>query len=196
MDKDELRAWLRLSMTEGVGNDAARRLLACFGSPQAVFEQAQAGLSQVVTPKQAQALLSVPNELAVQCVRTQQWLRHPPDTHHHALWTLGDAHYPAELLQLAPGQRVLDACCAPGGKTCHLLEVEPQLAHVVGVDLEAKRLVRVRENLARLGLEAEVPEPGCYKTTYIGEQSVLLTRAEDGTLHAMLNRCAHRGNDR
>ena len=45
-----------------------------------------------------------------------------------------------------------------------------------------------------LGLEAEVPEPGCYKTTYIGEQSVLLTRGEDGSLHAMLNRCAHRGN--
>lgn len=45
-----------------------------------------------------------------------------------------------------------------------------------------------------LGLEAEVPEPGCYKTTWIGQDNVLLTRAEDGTLHAMLNRCAHRGN--
>lgn len=45
-----------------------------------------------------------------------------------------------------------------------------------------------------LGLEAEVPEPGCYKTTYIGETSVLLTRAEDGSLHAVVNRCAHRGN--
>ena len=66
------------------------------------------------------------------------------------------AQLAADLLQLAPGQRVLDACCAPGGKTCHLLEVEPKLAHVLGVDLEAKRLVRVRENLARLGLEAEL----------------------------------------
>jgi phenylpropionate dioxygenase-like ring-hydroxylating dioxygenase large terminal subunit len=45
-----------------------------------------------------------------------------------------------------------------------------------------------------LGLEAEVPEAGSYKNTYIGEANVLLTRAEDGTLHAMLNRCAHRGN--
>jgi DNA processing protein len=101
MNKDELRAWLRLSMTDGVGNDAARKLLACFGSPQAVFEQTEAALCQVITPKQAQALLSVPNELAVQCVRTRQWLMHQPDTHTHALWTLGDAHYPAELLQLA-----------------------------------------------------------------------------------------------
>ena len=54
------------------------------------------------------------------------------------------------------GQRVLDACCAPGGKTCHILEAEPQLAGVVAVDLEAKRLVRVRENLERLGLSAEL----------------------------------------
>ena len=66
------------------------------------------------------------------------------------------AQLAADLLDLAPGQRVLDACCAPGGKTCHILEVEPALAGVVAVDLEAKRLVRVRENLERLGLSAEL----------------------------------------
>lgn len=66
------------------------------------------------------------------------------------------AQLAADLLDLAPGQRVLDACCAPGGKTCHMLEAEPQLAGVVAVDLEAKRLVRVRENLERLGLSAEL----------------------------------------
>jgi 16S rRNA (cytosine967-C5)-methyltransferase len=66
------------------------------------------------------------------------------------------AQLAADLLDLAPGQRVLDACCAPGGKTCHILEAEPELAGVVGVDLEAKRLVRVRENLARLGLSADL----------------------------------------
>ncbi|WP_324732614.1 16S rRNA (cytosine(967)-C(5))-methyltransferase RsmB [Pseudomonas paeninsulae] len=66
------------------------------------------------------------------------------------------AQLAAELLDLAPGQRVLDACCAPGGKTCHLLEAEPALAGVVAVDLEAKRLVRVRENLKRLNLDAEL----------------------------------------
>ncbi len=66
------------------------------------------------------------------------------------------AQLAAELLELAPGQRVLDACCAPGGKTCHLLEAEPALAGVVAVDLEEKRLVRVRENLKRLNLDAEL----------------------------------------
>lgn len=66
------------------------------------------------------------------------------------------AQLAADLLDLAPGQRVLDACCAPGGKTCHILEAEPALAAVVAVDLEAKRLVRVKENLERLGLDAEL----------------------------------------
>ena len=66
------------------------------------------------------------------------------------------AQLAADLLDLAPGQRVLDACCAPGGKTCHLLEVQSGLDQVVAIDLEAKRLARVRENLDRLGLDAEL----------------------------------------
>ncbi|WP_060479087.1 16S rRNA (cytosine(967)-C(5))-methyltransferase RsmB [Pseudomonas monteilii] len=66
------------------------------------------------------------------------------------------AQLAADLLELAPGQRVLDACCAPGGKTCHLLEAEAGLDQVVAIDLEAKRLARVRENLDRLQLDAEL----------------------------------------
>ncbi|MET1079539.1 MAG: 16S rRNA (cytosine(967)-C(5))-methyltransferase RsmB [Pseudomonas sp.] len=66
------------------------------------------------------------------------------------------AQLAAELLDLAPGQRLLDACCAPGGKTCHVLEAQPELAAVVAIDLEAKRLLRVEENLQRLGLSAEL----------------------------------------
>ncbi|HWD30676.1 MAG TPA: 16S rRNA (cytosine(967)-C(5))-methyltransferase RsmB [Pseudomonas sp.] len=66
------------------------------------------------------------------------------------------AQLAADLLDLAPGQRVLDACCAPGGKTCHLLEAEAKLDSVVAIDLEAKRLTRVRENLDRLGLDAQL----------------------------------------
>ena len=100
MTPHELRAWLRLSLTDGVGNDAARRLLACFGSPQAIFAQTEAALLQVVTPKQAQALLLTPPELAVQCVRTEHWLSHTAAHEGHAVWTLGDRHYPEVLLQL------------------------------------------------------------------------------------------------
>src|SRR5690606_6915560 len=60
------------------------------------------------------------------------------------------AQLAAALLQLAPGLRVLDACCAPGGKTCHMLEREADLSEVVAVDVDAQRLLRVEANLARL----------------------------------------------
>jgi 16S rRNA (cytosine967-C5)-methyltransferase len=66
------------------------------------------------------------------------------------------AQLAAGLLELAPGQRVLDACAAPGGKTCHLLETQPQLASVLAIDLQQNRLQRVRDNLQRLGLQAEL----------------------------------------
>ncbi|MFE8070425.1 16S rRNA (cytosine(967)-C(5))-methyltransferase RsmB [Marinobacteraceae bacterium S3BR75-40.1] len=61
-----------------------------------------------------------------------------------------------ELLDLAPGQRVLDACAAPGGKTAAMLERQSDLAAVTALDVEPRRLERVRENLERLQLKAEV----------------------------------------
>ncbi len=67
----------------------------------------------------------------------------------------GAAQLAAGLLQLAPGQHVLDACAAPGGKTAHILETEPSTC-VTAVDIDAVRLTRVGENLARLGLQAEL----------------------------------------
>ncbi len=45
-----------------------------------------------------------------------------------------------------------------------------------------------------LGLAIEVPNPGDFITTYVGRREVILTRAEDGTLSAFLNSCAHRGS--
>jgi len=66
------------------------------------------------------------------------------------------AQLAAMLLDLQPGQRVLDACCAPGGKTGHMLEREPQLKELLAVDVEPKRLERVDDNLRRLGLRAHL----------------------------------------
>ncbi|RMX21412.1 16S rRNA (cytosine(967)-C(5))-methyltransferase RsmB [Legionella jordanis] len=64
------------------------------------------------------------------------------------------AQQAAILLDLHPGLRLLDACCAPGGKTCHILEVEPQLKECLALDVDEKRLKRVQENLSRLHLSA------------------------------------------
>jgi 16S rRNA (cytosine967-C5)-methyltransferase len=64
------------------------------------------------------------------------------------------AQLAAPLLAPAPGERVLDACAAPGGKTAHLLEYEPSLQGLVALDKDPERLARLHENLARLGLQA------------------------------------------
>ena len=66
------------------------------------------------------------------------------------------AQLAASLLELAPDQRVLDACCAPGGKTCHILESMSALQSVVAIDLEQQRLKRTDDNLQRLGLKAQL----------------------------------------
>lgn len=66
------------------------------------------------------------------------------------------AQLAARLLGAGPGMRVLDACAAPGGKTCHLLELVPGLAEVVALDVDPQRVARIRQNLERLGLEARV----------------------------------------
>ena len=64
----------------------------------------------------------------------------------------------AGLLQLKPDLRVLDACAAPGGKTCHILESEPSLTSCTAIDLNAGKLRRIEENLQRLQLEANLIE--------------------------------------
>ncbi|EGV50729.1 methyltransferase domain-containing protein [endosymbiont of Riftia pachyptila] len=67
----------------------------------------------------------------------------------------GGAQLAAPLLELQPGQRVLDACAAPGGKTGHMLELADDL-RLTAIDLDPQRLQRVAENLQRLGLQAEL----------------------------------------
>ena len=64
----------------------------------------------------------------------------------------GSAQRVIELMALEDGQRVLDACAAPGGKTAHLLE-RADVA-VTALDVDEARLADVASNLARLGLQA------------------------------------------
>jgi len=64
------------------------------------------------------------------------------------------AQLAAPLLDVHDGMRVLDACAAPGGKTTHIAELAA--VDVVALDADAKRLERVRQNLQRLGLSAQL----------------------------------------
>lgn len=88
-------------------------------------------------------------------------LTKPCDVHELPGFTDGDvsvqdeaAQLATSLLALKPALRLLDACCAPGGKTCHILETQPKLSACVALDIEKNRLVRVKDNLNRLNLHA------------------------------------------
>ena len=99
MPPDELQAWLRLTLTPGVGNGTARRLLARFGLAPFVFTQTQSALAHCVTPAQARALCTVPDTLAPLVHTTTQWLTEvDPRGAARAVITLGDARYPQSLL--------------------------------------------------------------------------------------------------
>lgn len=66
------------------------------------------------------------------------------------------AQLAAHLLDPQPGERLLDACAAPGGKTTHLLEKQSHLAQLVAVDNDPQRIARIHENLTRLKVSADV----------------------------------------
>jgi 16S rRNA (cytosine967-C5)-methyltransferase len=68
------------------------------------------------------------------------------------------AQLAARLVAPNEGDRVLDACAAPGGKTCHVLELQPNVRELVAIDVAKPRLDRVQQNLSRLGLHATLME--------------------------------------
>ena len=103
MERDELAAWLRLTLTPGVGNGTARKLLAAFGLPTAIFAQPANALAQVVSPALVASLRVEPPTLPAQLEATWRWLHHegePPGTDHRCILALGDAGYPDALLNI------------------------------------------------------------------------------------------------
>ena len=68
----------------------------------------------------------------------------------------GAAQLAAPLLDAQPGERILDCCAAPGGKSAHILERTSGLAELIALDSEASRLTRMSENLQRLQLHANL----------------------------------------
>jgi len=98
----ELGAWLRLLLTDGVGRDSARRLLAGFGSAEAIFDARPAAWRQLLPAATAEAMTHPPADLAERIEATLAWLAadEPPGTQ-RAVWTLGDPDYPAALLDSA-----------------------------------------------------------------------------------------------
>jgi DNA processing protein len=97
-EADELAAWLRLSMTPGVGRSGARQLLTAFGTPQGVFDAKPAARRDCVGSELADPLDETPAGLDAALSALLAWLSGGPD---RSWVSLGDARYPQALLQTA-----------------------------------------------------------------------------------------------
>lgn len=95
---EELGAWLRLLETPSIGLESARRLLHCFGSPQAVFEASGQDWQGLLNSSQITALSAPPPNFDQQLEKTWAWLQAGEG---RDLLLLGDSDYPEALLQTA-----------------------------------------------------------------------------------------------
>lgn len=112
-----------------------------------------------------QSLLSE-QEIKVECVDPHSHaikLEHPVDVAQlpgfeqgHVSVQDGAAQQAAVLLDCHANDSVLDCCAAPGGKTCHILELTPEIASMIAIDVDENRLLRVQDNLTRLHLNAQI----------------------------------------
>jgi DNA processing protein len=100
IDREELGAWLRLLEAPGLGRESARKLLAAFGSPQAVLAAPAGALREVAGPSAASALAAVPPTLETLIATTLVWLTAETDVPRSVI-ALGDPLFPAALLHAA-----------------------------------------------------------------------------------------------
>ena len=140
--------WLRVNRNKGTRDEYAARLQ-------------EAGIASGIDPDLPDALcIDLPVAVSVL----------PGFAEGDASVQDGSAQQVADALPLAPGARLLDACAAPGGKAAHLLEREPSLS-LLALDVDQRRLNRVRETLARIGAQADtrVADAGDTQTWWDGE---------------------------
>jgi DNA processing protein len=126
MTRSEVAAWLQLLQAEGVGNDAARRLLAAFGLPEQVLAQSQSALEQVVSARQAVALRQLQAQTQTLIETTWQWLQQDDPTIQRRLLVLGDPDYPPLLLEMSDPPVMLYAV----GQIDRLHRAQPRIAMV------------------------------------------------------------------
>jgi DNA processing protein len=107
MDAAELGAWLRLTETPLLARESVRKLLAAFGSAEAVIRASATSRREVVGPGKADSLATEPDSLAALIKTTLAWIADAPEP--RDVITLGDPRYPAALLATADPPLVLYA---------------------------------------------------------------------------------------
>ena len=109
---------------------------------------------------QAAGINGTPSELVPECIRLDHACAAETLPGFSEGWvSIQDeaAQVAARLLVIEPGHVILDACSAPGGKACHLAELHPE-CQLVARDISSERLLKVKENTARLGLDIDIQE--------------------------------------
>jgi len=133
--RESLQAWLRLSLTPGVGNITARALLKTFGLPERIFERSPSELQALVSPATSQQLCTLPAGLEALLEVTWEWLNTPTPlrmgsckaspsesvTIGKRLLTLADPDYPQSLMLTPDPPLLLYAM----GQTQHLQWLSP-----------------------------------------------------------------------
>ena len=110
---------------EDAAHDSSREIQLTMYSPQGI--RLQQGVSVEQLPGFSQGRVSVQDEAA---------------------------QLAAQLMAIAPGQRVLDACAAPGGKAAHMLELQPRVKQLLALEMDKRRLPLIAQTLERLQLGA------------------------------------------
>ena len=101
MQRHELEGWLRLTLTPGVGNTTARKLLSAFGLPQSIFGQPANALRQVTSEAQTMALRQTPDGLTDLLELSWKWLQASgAGSAQRQILVLGDPDYPASFLTI------------------------------------------------------------------------------------------------
>ena len=126
MTRNEVAAWLQMLQAEGIGSDAARRLLAAFGLPQQVLAQSQSALQEVVSAHQAAALRQPQAQTQTLIETTWQWLQQGSSDVQRRILVLGDPDYPPLLLEMADPPLLLYAM----GQVDRLRGAQPRIAMV------------------------------------------------------------------
>lgn len=94
---NEIASWIRLTATEGVGSETARKLLLAFGLPDQIFSASFTELRRIVSERQAKALCLPPSPATLALIeRTQRWC----EVKGNHFVTLGDSNYPPQLLEI------------------------------------------------------------------------------------------------
>ncbi len=157
MDRDELSGWLRLSLTRGVGNEGARKLLAAFGLPASIFSQSSTALQQVVSTAQSNAIREEPAELAPLLETTWAWLNDDsPGAAQRQIVVLGDSDYPPSLLTMEDPPLMLYLLGA-GSFSPHGLET--QEGHTQGPPQSIAKMLSDRASLSLAMVGSRNPTP-------------------------------------